>query len=863
MGGYNIHVQRLNGPAGATALPVGATLGGSLAQAGESDAFTVSGASGEILLLRLAEVTTVLEPQLRVFTPAGVRLQGGWDYDVAELITEPLTTTGTYTVIVTDNPGTDLGDYSLHLQRLNGPVGGAAISYGQTQAGAVEYRAQTRSHLLTASAGDVILVRVAELATSLVPGLRIYDASGALLESVSDGVVIDLAEVTLPSAGVYTLLVLDVPGTHVGGYNIHVQRLNGPAGATALPVGATLGGSLAQAGESDAFTVSGASGEILLLRLAEVTTVLEPQLRVFTPAGVRLQGGWDYDVAELITEPLTTTGTYTVIVTDNPGTDLGDYSLHLQRLNGPVGGAAISYGQTQAGAVEYRAQTRSHLLTASAGDVILVRVAELATSLVPGLRIYDASGALLESVSNGVVIDLAEVTLPSAGVYTLLVLDVPGTHVGGYNIHVQRLNGPAGATALPVGATLGGSLAQAGESDAFTVSGASGEILLLRLAEVTTVLEPQLRVFTPAGVRLQGGWDYDVAELITEPLTTTGTYTVIVTDNPGTDLGDYSLHLQRLNGPVGGAAISYGQTQAGAVEYRAQTRSHLLTASAGDVILVRVAELATSLVPGLRIYDASGALLESVSDGVVIDLAEVTLPSAGVYTLLVLDVPGTHVGGYNIHVQRLNGPAGATALPVGVTIVDTLHVNGEACAFTFAGAVGDTIHGVLTELTAILEPQLRLFSPAGVLLASGWDYDEVLLDFGPLLAAGTHLLLVTDNPGTDTGRFQLRVFTAGGLTPVPTVPVKEFALHPARPNPFNPCTNLHFDLPAPAAVRLAILDLSGRVVTVLEAGSLPAGRHSLSWDGRDTQGRRVASGAYLCRLEAGGRMATRRVLLAK
>lgn len=73
-----------------------------------------------------------------------------------------------------------------------------------------------------------------------------------------------------------------------------------------------------------------------------------------------------------------------------------------------------------------------------------------------------------------------------------------------------------------------------------------------------------------------------------------------------------------------------------------------------------------------------------------------------------------------------------------------------------------------------------------------------------------------------------------------------------RPNPFNPRTTIAFDLPKQESVSLRIFDVSGRLVRVLVDGDVtPGGRHESRWNGRDDDGRRVASGTYFYRLEAG------------
>jgi len=84
------------------------------------------------------------------------------------------------------------------------------------------------------------------------------------------------------------------------------------------------------------------------------------------------------------------------------------------------------------------------------------------------------------------------------------------------------------------------------------------------------------------------------------------------------------------------------------------------------------------------------------------------------------------------------------------------------------------------------------------------------------------------------------------------------------PNPFNPRTTIAFENEAEQVVSLKVFDISGRLVRVLIQGEvLRPGRHETSWDGRDEEGQRVASGTYFCRYEAGGVQNTKRMMLVK
>ena len=81
----------------------------------------------------------------------------------------------------------------------------------------------------------------------------------------------------------------------------------------------------------------------------------------------------------------------------------------------------------------------------------------------------------------------------------------------------------------------------------------------------------------------------------------------------------------------------------------------------------------------------------------------------------------------------------------------------------------------------------------------------------------------------------------------PNKPVR-LALYPCIPNPIDRHATralIRFDLPrASSAVGLRLLDVSGRRVRTLAEGAHAAGQHRVEWDGRDAQGRPVASGVY-------------------
>jgi beta-lactamase superfamily II metal-dependent hydrolase len=125
--------------------------------------------------------------------------------------------------------------------------------------------------------------------------------------------------------------------------------------------------------------------------------------------------------------------------------------------------------------------------------------------------------------------------------------------------------------------------------------------------------------------------------------------------------------------------------------------------------------------------------------------------------------------------------------------------------------------------------------------------------------------IVIHTNGACTYTIQDSVFTVDLPTAVPTagiVPSRSF-LWPNVPNPFNPTTEVRFDLAEPGLVRLLVVDVQGRVVSVLASGRRDAGSYTETWGGKDAGGHEVSSGVYFLRLEVPKGVETRKMTLIR
>jgi len=106
----------------------------------------------------------------------------------------------------------------------------------------------------------------------------------------------------------------------------------------------------------------------------------------------------------------------------------------------------------------------------------------------------------------------------------------------------------------------------------------------------------------------------------------------------------------------------------------------------------------------------------------------------------------------------------------------------------------------------------------------------------------------------------IRIISAGELT---RHQPESFALHQNYPNPFNPETIIRYDLPEAVSVKLIIYNMLGEEVRTLVNQIQEAGSHKVTWDGRDSNGSRAATGIYIYKMVAGDFIAVNKMILMR
>jgi len=91
----------------------------------------------------------------------------------------------------------------------------------------------------------------------------------------------------------------------------------------------------------------------------------------------------------------------------------------------------------------------------------------------------------------------------------------------------------------------------------------------------------------------------------------------------------------------------------------------------------------------------------------------------------------------------------------------------------------------------------------------------------------------------------------------------QFALHDNYPNPFNPTTQIRFDLPEVSDVQLVIYNMIGQQIRAYKINNLSVGFHSITWDATNDFGDQVSAGVYLYQIQTNGFVKTKKMILLK
>lgn len=93
--------------------------------------------------------------------------------------------------------------------------------------------------------------------------------------------------------------------------------------------------------------------------------------------------------------------------------------------------------------------------------------------------------------------------------------------------------------------------------------------------------------------------------------------------------------------------------------------------------------------------------------------------------------------------------------------------------------------------------------------------------------------------------------------------IKTFDLFQNYPNPFNPSTIIEYQINNAGPVQIQVFNINGELIRTLTNTNQPAGKYSVTWDGKDNKNSNAASGIYIYRVVSGNSVLSKKMLLLK
>ena len=536
-GGYAVAFARIDVPCSAGGAPLqtlscASVVDGSINGALQTNSYSVAAQANDAFLLRLEQTSTnsAFRPRVDVYDPLGNPIQFLNTNSLARLnFTVPVN--GSYTLSVSDSStgSSQTGTYSLSLVRLNRPCNAGTLGCGALVASSFSRPLASSVYTYTAAAGESFTLRMLDYTGALQPDLEVYDPQGNPVGQSTSGNVTGV-DVTQPAAGVYTVVGMDASVRQTGGpFGIELLRTRN-ACAAASPQGLTVRGVINGAEPFISYSIPASNGDALLVRSASVTPGFAAQMDLYDPTGVRLDSS-----TFSLSRKVSTSGTYTVVVGASAALTAGGYALSWQLLNKPAATSALQCGGSTTASLSAANEFRYYLAGANAGDLLRLILTRISANFFPQIELFDPTGTRLAAASS------ISQKAKTGGAYLVVVSPSTATsETGSFTVAFQRPNNPCSPTTLACGQSTLRQVAIPGQLDTFVFAATRGGQADIHLVSRSGSYSPYAEMYDVSGNLLTAS----SSGQLTQVILTTGTYTLLVRDLSGVNLGGYRASFQ-------------------------------------------------------------------------------------------------------------------------------------------------------------------------------------------------------------------------------------------------------------------------------------------------------------------------------
>ncbi|MEH2565659.1 CARDB domain-containing protein [Bradyrhizobium sp. AZCC 2289] len=715
-GSYNF---RLSDLASAASITPGTVVSGTLSPGNATNLYKFNASAGDQFYFD--QLTGGGYPNYwRLIDPYGQQVWSTYFGTPYNVDTQTLALPGTYTLLVEGYiTNTSPVNYSFNVQKVTNTT--AALTLGSQVNGAVTQPGQQNFYSFNLANPSQLyfdsLTSDGSLSWTLTgPGgievsPRTFSSSDA--GSFSTSPILNLI------SGNYTLTVAG-NADHTGSYSFRLSNL---MSATAITPGIVVSGTLNPGNATNLYQFNANSGDLFYFDLQNPSST-SPYWRLLDPYG--RQVWYNSAFSDVPTQALPFDGTYTLLIEGGISvTTPVTYSFNAQKVTNTT--AALTLGTQVNGAITQTGQQNAYTFNLANPSQLYFDSLTSDTNFnwtLTGPRGTEVSSQYLYA-SDGNYQSSDPVLNLIAGNYTLTVSGTTD-HTGSYGF---RLSDLASATSITPGTVVSGTLSPGNATNIYKFSANAGDPFYFdeQSASSTTYW----RLIDPLGRQV---WSNGFGDVATQPLTLTGTYTLLVEGYIfNTSPVNYSFNAQKITNTT--VALTLGTPVNGAITQPGQQNAYIFNlANASQLYFDSLTSDSNFnwTLTGPRGTEVSSQYFYA-SDGNYQSSDPIINLIAGNYTLTVFGTT-SYTGSYGF---RLSDLGSATSITPGTAVSGTLNPGNATNLYKFDANAGDLAY--FDQQTANGNTYWRLIDPNGQQV---WfnSFGDVATQALP--SSGTYSLLV-------------------------------------------------------------------------------------------------------------------------
>ena len=744
-------------------LICGALVQGVISQGAQTDQYSLTGSSGDLITLTLAKTggwsAFGSAPRVTLLAPSGTETAnfiGNGQQDIV------LPESGTYDIRINANNLVTTGSYSFGYSCIL-PTDAAAphLAYGDLVEDAL-VAAEADLYTFDGTSGEFVTLTMAKTggwsAFGSAPRATLYAPSGT---SVVTFIGHGQENLTLPESGRYVVRINANNFVTAGSYSFGIESLiPATAGSPQLAYGDLITDDIVAA-EVDLYTFTGTTGDFVAMTMAKTggwsAFGSAPSATLYAPSGASVVTFIGHGQQNLT---LPEDGLYVVRINANNFVTAGSYSFGIESLiPATAGSPQLSYGDLVADDI-VAAEVDLYTFTGTTGEFVALTMAKTggwsAFGSAPSATLYAPSGA---SVVTFIGHGQENITLPEDGLYVVRINANNFVTTGSYSFGIESLiPATAGSPQLSYGDLVADDIVAA-EVDLYTFTGTTGDFIAMTMAKTggwsAFGSAPQATLYAPSGasvVTFIGNGQQNIT------LPEDGLYVVRINANNFVTGGSYSFGIESLiPATAGSPQLAYGDLVADDI-VAAEVDLYTFTGTTGDFIAMTMAKTggwsAFGSAPEATLYAPSGAsVVTFIGNGQEVQ----ELPEDGLYVVRVNANNFVTAGSYSFGVEGLSPiTAGSPTLTKGPVTAGSLAAAAQVDLYTYLGSAGESLTVTLSKTGGFpafgSSALITIYSPSRNIVLSFVATDQQSIS---LPEAGTYVIQVNANNFVSTGTYSL------------------------------------------------------------------------------------------------------------